>query len=286
MGCFGATLTTGAAAQGAPVPPAAGPAAPGPSLPVPAAPRTATAAPAPDQLALIRGRGELLVCIWTEYFAISWRNPRTGDLEGLDVDMAQALATRLRVALRFIETNFAEFASRLERGDCDIAMMAVGITPTRAARVAFSKPYLSSPVYAVTTRENLRIRSWADLDRPGNVIAVSAGTVMEGLMRDTLQSAELLVVHQPGTREAEVLSGRADAFMTDYPYTRRVMQTYPWARVLDPPGRFGDTLYAYAVPRNDRAWLDEVNAFLSSAKVDGTLARAAAKHGLTAIVMY
>jgi ABC-type amino acid transport substrate-binding protein len=243
------------------------------------------AQPGEDRLAGIGARGELRVCIWPGYFAISWRNPRNDALEGLDIDMAEALARRLRVRLRFVETDFAGFVNRLQQQDCDVAMMGVGITPERLAQMAFSRPYLASPVYAVTLRDSPRVRQWSDLDRPGAVVAVAAGTRMEPLMRDTLRQAELLVLGPPLTREQEVLAGRADAFMSDYPYTRRVLQSQDWARVIEPPGRFGETLYAYAVQQGEPAWLAEVDAFLVEARADGTLARAARRHGLTPILV-
>ncbi|WP_203072750.1 substrate-binding periplasmic protein [Falsiroseomonas ponticola] len=223
--------------------------------------------------------------MWPEYFAISYRNPRNGELEGIDIDMARALAARLNVRLTFVETNFGEFMDRIEDQSCDIAMMAVGITPPRAQRIAFSKPYLASPVYAVTTRTNTRIQAWRDIDSPGTVVAVAAGTIMEPLMRDALRNAELMVVRMPRTREGEILSGRADVFMSDYPYTRRMVLMHDWARVIDPPGRFGETLYAYAVQRNDAAWLNEVNAFLERARLDGTITRSATRHGLAPILL-
>jgi ABC-type amino acid transport substrate-binding protein len=199
--------------------------------------------------------------------------------------MARALAARLNVRLTFVETNFGEFMDRIEDQSCDIAMMAVGITPPRAQRIAFSKPYLASPVYAVTTRTNTRIQAWRDIDSPGTVVAVAAGTIMEPLMRDALRNAELMVVRMPRTREGEILSGRADVFMSDYPYTRRMVLMHDWARVIDPPGRFGETLYAYAVQRNDAAWLNEVNAFLERARLDGTITRSATRHGLAPILL-
>ena len=151
----------------------------------------------PPRLEAIRARGEIRVCIWPDYFAISFRNPRNSELEGIDIDLARALAARLSVRLTFVETNFAVFMDRVEAGDCDIAMMGVGITPARAQRVAFSRPYLASPVYAVTTRNNPRIRNWADIDTPGTVVAVAAGTIMEPLMSRTLRRAELMVVAPP-----------------------------------------------------------------------------------------
>ncbi len=60
---------------------------------------------------------------------------------------------------------------------------------------------------------------------------------------------------------------------------------HDWARVIDPPGRFGETLYAYALLQGDAAWVAAVDAFLDAARADGTLARAAARHGLTPILL-
>ncbi|MDB5413873.1 MAG: Amino acid transporter substrate-binding protein family [Rubritepida sp.] len=239
----------------------------------------------PPRLEAFRARGELRVCIWPDYFAVSYRNTRNSELEGIDIDMARALAGRLSVRLGFVETNFSSFMDRLEAGDCDIAMMAVGITPARAQRVAFSRPYLASPVFAVTTRDNTRIRNWADIDTQGTVVAVAAGTIMEPLMGRTLKRAEMLVVAPPRSREAEIQSGRADVFMSDFAYTRRMLLMHDWARVIEPPDRFGETLYAWALPQNDPAWLGEVNSFLGAARADGTLGRAASRHGLMPILI-
>jgi len=237
------------------------------------------------RLDAIRARGSLQVCIWPDYFAISYRNPRNRELEGIDVDMARVLASRLGVSLRLVDTNFGTFMDRLDDGACDIAMFGIGITEPRQARVDFSTPYLVSRVYGVTARDNRQLRVWGDIDQPGVVVAVAAGTLMEPLMRGALRSAELLVVRPPNTREAEVQSGRADVFMSDYPYTRRMVLMDDWVRIIEPTGPFGETSYAYAVAKGDPAWLAEVNAFLAAARADGTLARAAEAHGLTPILV-
>ena len=255
------------------------------ALAQPASQMPSSLAPLAPRLEVIRARGELKVCIWPDYFAISFRNPRNSELEGIDIDLARALAARLSVRLTFVDTSFAVFMDRVEAGDCDIAMMGVGITPARALRIAFSRPYLASAVYAVTTRHNTRIRDWADIDTSGTVVAVAAGTVMEPLMSRTLRRAELMVVSPPRSREAEIQAGRADVFMSDFPYTRRMVLMHDWARVIDPPDRFGEALYAWALPQNDPAWLGEVNSFVGAVRADGTLARSAARHGLTPILI-
>lgn len=243
------------------------------------------AAQAAGRQAAVQARGTLRVCIWPDYFAITYRNPRSDELTGIDIDLAHDFARRLGVRPSFVETNFRDFMDRLEADDCDVAMFGVGITPQRAARVAFAAPYLSSPVFGVTTEGNRHITRWEDIDRPGNAVAVAAGTFMEPLMRETLRQASIVSVAPPMRREAELESGRVDVFMSDFPYTRRLAETQDRLRIIQPPPGFGETRYAHAVAKGDPAWLAIVNGFIAAARADGTLARAAERHGLTPILV-
>lgn len=49
----------------------------------------------------------LRVCIWPDYFGISYRDPKTRQLTGIDVDMAKALGKDLGVAVQFVDSSFA-----------------------------------------------------------------------------------------------------------------------------------------------------------------------------------
>jgi len=104
-------------------------------------------------------------------------------------------------------------------------------------------------------------------------------------MRRQLKRAQILSVAPPHTREAEIQAGRADVFISDYPYTRRMLLLYDWTLVIEAPVPISPTNYAYAVKRGDPAWLARVNAFVAAIKKDGRLAQAAARHGLSAIVV-
>ena len=245
----------------------------------------ALAEEAPSREAKIRQAGTLRVCIWPDYFAISYRNPRTDQLEGIDIELAKALASDLGVQPTFVETSFVKFMDELEADRCDVAMFAVGITPARQKRVAFTAPYLQSGVLAVTTKAQQRIARWDDIDRKGNVVAVQAGTFMEPLMRDQLKQATLMVVTPPATRETEIESGRADVFISDYPYTRRMVRTHDWARIIAPETPVGPTDYAYAVKPGAAAWLARVDAFVAAIKADGRLRKAAEQNDLGPIVV-
>jgi len=88
----------------------------------------------------------LKVCNFDGYYAISYRNPTTGQLEGLDVDLARSLAKSLDAKLQFVETNFGTFIADVQANKCDVAMFGIGITFTRAQAVEFTQPYLQTGI--------------------------------------------------------------------------------------------------------------------------------------------
>ena len=107
----------------------------------------------------------LRVCHWPAYYGISFVNTKSGQLEGIDIDLARELANDLEVNLEFVQTSFATFIEDIKEDKCDIAMFGVAITSQRAEHLDFSKPYLKSDIYAVTTKAHPTIKSWKDLIR-------------------------------------------------------------------------------------------------------------------------
>lgn len=245
---------------------------------------SATAQAQTNRLDRIASAKELRACIWPDYFGISYRSPKTQQLEGIDIDMAQALAKDLGVVLRFVDSSFPRLVDDLTQDRCDIAMFAIGITPARAEKLRFSKPYLSSDIFAITTKSNRRIKTWVDIDQPGVVVSVAKGTLHEAVMRDKLKAATLVVNATPQGREQDVESGRADVFMTDYPFSRRMLEQTDWARLVSPPSTYHLTSYAYALAPGDDRWLARVERFVANVKADGRLDAAARKHQLEPIV--
>lgn len=242
------------------------------------------AAASPPVAQRVRDSGELRVCIWPDYYGISLRDPRTGQLSGIDIDLSAAFAADLKVRPRYVDSSFATLVDDLLQERCDVAMFAVGMTAQRQQALRFSRPYLQSDIYAVTTRSSRVVQRWEDLDKPGVRVAVQAGTFMEPVMAAALKQATLVVVRPPDTRERELEAGRVDAFMTDYPYSRRLLDNADWVRLVAPPRPFSVLPYAYAIKPGDAAWLATVDDFVVRIQRDGRLAEAAKRHGLTAIV--
>ena len=233
----------------------------------------------------VQSQSVLRVCVWPDYYGVTFRHPRTQQLAGIDIDLAHELARELGVAVQFFDSSFARLVTDVQAERCDVAMFAIGITPQRQQVLRFTRPHLASDVVAITTRSNRKIRSWDDIDQPGIVVAVAKGTLHEPLMRARLQRAQLITPETPHAREQEVQSGRADVFMTDFPYSRRMLETTDWARLVTPPRTYHITSYAWALKPGDDVWHQRLEQFMQAIKRDGRLLAAARKHKLDPIVV-
>jgi cyclohexadienyl dehydratase len=233
----------------------------------------------------VKSTRTLRVCIWPDYYGITYRHPKTQQLGGIDIDLSAAFAHDLGATLQHVDSSFPALVDDLKNERCDVAMFAVGLLPQRMEHLRFSRPYLQSDIYAITTKSNRAVRRWADIDQPGVLVAVQAGTFMEPVMTASLKQAKLVSVKPPATRERELEAGRVDVFMTDYPYSRRLLDSADWAMLITPPQRFHVLPYGYAVKPGDDAWLDAVDRFVQRIQQDGRLDAAARRHGLADIVV-
>ncbi|CAN5263906.1 cyclohexadienyl dehydratase [soil metagenome] len=246
---------------------------------------TPLAASAGAVLDRVGSAASVRVCIWPDYYGVSFRSPRTQQMTGIDIELSAEFGKDLGAKVVLVDSSFPKLIEDLVGDRCDIAMFAIGVLPQRQAALKFSRPYLQSDIYGVTTRSNRAVKSWADIDQPGVQVAVQAGTFMEPVMAAGLKQAKMVVVRPPQTREQELEAGRVDVFMTDYPYSRRLLDNADWARLIAPPTPYHVLPYAYAVKPGDDDWLRRVDEFVARVKRDGRLEAAAKRNGLLDIAV-
>jgi ABC-type amino acid transport substrate-binding protein len=219
---------------------------------------------------------KLRVCMWPGHYSLSYRNPRTREAQGVDVDLVRELASELKVAAEFIDSSLQQTLEAVSAGRCDLAITLVDMPAPQAVR--FTTPHLGSGIHAVATRGSRRIKQWDDIDRPGVVVAVLLGSMQETLAFNTFQYAQLVSFPDEAARELAVESGRADILMTSYPYSLYLVRNTDWARMIDPPDRSAATLFTWAVPKGENAWFQYVQHFIETIKRDGRLLRAVQRH--------
>lgn len=227
--------------------------------------------------------GVLRVCQYPLYYSISYRNPATGEIEGIDADLSRELAKELNAELEIVESSFGTFIADLQADKCDIGMFGIGATLQRAQAVEFSKPYLQTSIYAVV-REGGTVETWSDIDRDGIRVVTTLGSYIEPFMRDYLENATFTAIAPPATREGELVANRAEVMMTDYPTAIKVRDEFDWAAIVEPDEPLRVTPYAYVVPQGDQIWLNYINLFVDTIKLDGRLEAYAEKNQLGPIV--
>src|SRR5579864_6646813 len=81
----------------------------------------ASAAAEPDSLlSQIKSRGSIVICE-AAYPPYNVKNPKTGDWEGLDVDLEAEIAKDLGVKIQRVDTSFAALIPSINTHKCDLS---------------------------------------------------------------------------------------------------------------------------------------------------------------------
>lgn len=209
-------------------------------------------------------------------------------MEGLDTELSVELARDLGVQQDSVESSFTTPVADLNAPRCDMGMFAIAIVPQRLQQLAFTRPDLLSDLHAVTTKTSAVVRRWEDIHRPGVAVAVQAGIFMEPVMAAVLKMASLVGGAPPASLERELEAARVDVFMTDCPYSRRLLDNADRACLVNPPAPFHvltcACAYDHAVKQGDPQRLAQVDSFVQRIQRDGRLLTAARRHRPSDIV--
>lgn len=168
---------------------------------------------AADLLATAKARGTLRVAMEGTYPPFNFKDQKTGELAGYDVDVAKLLAAKLGLKPEFVSTEWAAILAGLGAGKYDVIISQVGITPKRLEAFDFSEPYTySSPQLMVRKDEKAHYASLADLK--GKRVGVGQGSVFE---QQAKAAGGIEVKSYPAAPEnlQDLAVGRIDAALND-----------------------------------------------------------------------
>jgi cystine transport system substrate-binding protein len=166
-----------------------------------------------DLLDSAKARGTLRIAMEGTYPPFNFKDQKTGQLAGYDVDVARLLAARLGLKPEFVSTEWAAILAGLGAGKYDVIVSQVGITPKRLEAFDFSEPYTySSPQLIVRKDERAQYASLADLK--GKRVGVGQGSVFE---QQAKAVPGITVKSYPAAPEnlQDLAVGRIDAALND-----------------------------------------------------------------------
>ena len=207
------------------------------------------------------------------------KNPATGELRGLALDLGRALATRIGVD--FVAVEYPRPGAILEgvqTNAWDVAFLVVD--PERAKEVDFAPPHTQSDfTYLVPAGSS--IHKVADADQPGIRIAVPRGDGVDLRLTRLLKKAELV--------RTDTLSAAVELLRTGGAHARAGPRQAVLAESVKLPGSrvladgFAVISSAALVPKGHAGRLAYVSEFIEEAKASGLVKKIIEDAGLRGV---
>jgi polar amino acid transport system substrate-binding protein len=207
---------------------------------------------------------------------LAQKDPATGDLRGVTVDLSRELARRIGVPIELVPYDAAgKMTDALKTGAWDVAFLAVD--PGRASEISFSAPYLEiEGTYLVPA--DSPIRTIADVDVEGVRIAAGAKSAYDLFLSRSLTRARIVRAPTPveaidmfAADKLEAVAGVRQALVA-------ASARIPGSRVLD--DRFMVIAQAAGVPKGREAGARYLREFIEDAKASGLVAQALRDSGV------
>ena len=195
-----------------------------------------------------------------------------GSFEGIDIEVAGAIAQKLGLELQVDDMGFDACLQAAQTGKSDIVMAGVTVTEERQAVMDFSNSYANG-VQVVIVKEDSPIQTVDDLAN-ANMIGCQMGTTGYIYCSDTPENGgfgeDHVTPYDDGAAAVQALmNGQIDAVVIDNMPAQEYVAANPGLKILD--GEFTNEDYAIGVAKGNTALLDAINDALEELSNDGTI---------------
>ena len=169
-------------------------------------------------LDVVLKRDKLIVATYSTSPPLAYVD-ESGNLVGFEIDMAREIAKDLlgdpnKVEFVVVQSD-GRFPAALS-GKIDFGLCSTTITPDRAVRIAFTRPYLDT-AGSVIARKDAEIKHVKELNDPKFTYAVLNVPPAIARVKSELPNVKQLLLDSPSALFLAVKTGRATAFGIDKP---------------------------------------------------------------------
>ena len=149
-------------------------------------------------------------------------------LMGYEVDVANLLASSMKVKLEIVQLPFAELLPALDAGKVDAVMSGMTITPQRNLKYAFMGPYMLSGKTILTKSATLaKAQQTEELDLKNAKLVVLKGSTSEEFANELLSEAQIIPAATYQEAVDMIVQDKADAMIADYEVCALSVLRYP-----------------------------------------------------------
>ena len=188
-----------------------------------------------------------------------------GGFEGIDVEIAQAIAEKLGLELQIDDMDFTAALEAVQAGMSDMAMAGITVNEERLAVMDFSNTYATG-VQVVIVKEG----SDVTLDNLGEqLIGVQNGTTGWQFCSDDFGDDHVAAFDNGITAVQALVNDQVDCVVIDQGPAEVFVSENPGLTILETEYAIED--YAIGVNKGNTALLDAINGALAELQEDGTI---------------
>jgi len=184
-----------------------------------------------------------------------------GGFEGIDVEIATAIAEKLGLELVVDNMDFSSVITAVQGGKADIAMAGLTVTEERKQNLDFTESYATSKQVIITNRDSSNVQTVDDLE--GAMIGCQEGTTGYIYCSDDVENggygADHVIGYETGALAVQALvEGKVDCVVIDSePAKQYVAANEDQLHILDT--EFVEEEYAIGVSKDNPGLTEAVN---------------------------
>jgi len=186
--------------------------------------------------------------------------------EGIDVELAYALAQKLGLELVVDDMDFDSALAAVQQGKSDVVLAGVTVNPEREVNMSFTDSYANG-VQVVIVPEGSSIKSIDDLK--GKMIGTQRGTTGYIYCTGDYGEDHVTAFDDGATAVQNLVAGKVDAVVIDSAPAQEYVKANAGLKILDT--EYTNEDYAIGVGKSNTALLSALNTALSELKADGTV---------------
>ena len=189
-----------------------------------------------------------------------------GSFEGIDIEVAGAIAEKLGLELQVDDMDFDAALLAAQTGKSDMVMAGVTVTEDRQTVMDFSDTYANG-IQVVIVPEDSAIATIDDLQ--GKMIGVQRGTTGDSYCSDDFGDENVTKYDNGLTAVQALMNGQVDAVVIDNAPAQEFVEANPGLKILDT--EYANEEYAIGVAKGNTQLLDAINGALAELTEDGTI---------------
>ena len=229
----------------------------------------------------IAARGTIRIGTTGDYIPMSYLNPHTGALEGIDAELSQLIADSLGVKIEYVPTSWPTLTADTLAGKFDIALCGISRNYARAKTMAMSDAYgegAFGKTILCRKSDAKKYQSLADIDKPEVRVMINPGGTNEKFAHANLKKAKLMVHQENADIPRQVAEGNADIMITETVEAARYIERNDKLAAPLMKAPFTRHSCGILMQKGDQEFLNYINFVLAELKMDGTLAKLEKKY--------